>query len=789
MQQNRRDFLKWSAFFGGVCYAPIKICANTLDNEAMQTKWAGCNVNCGTKCPIKVHTQNGVIKYVSTDDEGNDSYDKRQARACVRGRSSRYKVYGANRITRPLKRIGKRGEGKFAPISWEQAFDEISSKMKEIKEKYGNEAFFITYATGTTGTIINRCTRGPWARLLSVYGGYLNYHNSYSTAQIENGLKHFYGNAYISSDVAQLKNSKLAVFFGVNQVETRMGGGGMGYSYQESLRQSGCKIIHIDPRYNDSMIGHCDEWIPIVPGTDAALVAALIYVMIEEKLIDRDFIDKYSIGFSENTLPNGAKSNSSYESYVLGLSDDKTPKTPEWASKITKIPARRITQLAREIANTKPCFIEQGWGVQRHSNGEQASRAIALLAFVSKNIGVSGTNTGARSGVSKVYDIQGMPFSNPIKDSIPCFLFTDAIYRGKEMTDLTDGVRGVKQLKQNIKFIFNTAGNCLTNQHSTIKQVKDILSDESLCECIVDINVTRTHSNNYADYILPDATLLEQEDFVRPSAGQYSNRPYIIYCQKAIEPVGECKPIYEMCLELSKRLGIEKEFSEGRSQKDWLAYLYEESKKKNPLLPDFVTMQTKGLVKFDAVEPKIGMKEFFDDPIANPLKTPSGKIEIYSTELAKMQKTWVLKEGQQIIPIPVFESQREGALDPLKEKYPLQFYGYHYKGRTHSSFWEIPEIREINPQEIWINPIDANARDIKTGDKIRVKNDLGVIEGIAKVTPKIIPGCAVTPQGAWAKFENGVDVGTCVNTLASILPTAISKGNGQHSILVEITKA
>lgn len=108
----------------------------------------------------------------------------------------------------------------------------------------------------------------------------------------------------------------------------------------------------------------------------------------------------------------------------------------------------------------------------------------------------------------------------------------------------------------------------------------DILSNENLCECIVDVNVTRTPSNNYADYILPDATMLEQEDFIRPSAGYYSNKPYIIYCQKAIEPVGEAKPIYEMCLELAKRLGIEKEFSEGRTQKDWLKYLYEESMKK-----------------------------------------------------------------------------------------------------------------------------------------------------------------------------------------------------------------
>lgn len=395
-------------------------------------------------------------------------------------------------------------------------------------------------------------------------------------------MNYFYGGSPVS-DIATLRSAKLAIFFGANHVETRMGGGGIGYAYHKALEESNCKIIYIDPRYNDSCIGHCDEWIPITLRT----YAALAYVMIKENLLDRKFLDTYTIGFSESTLPSDAPKNSSYESYVLGTYDG-IEKTPEWASKITKIPSRRITQLAREIALTKPCFIEQGWGVQRHSNGEQNARAIATLACMIGSIGIEGGNTGCRTGSSKTYDIMGMPYKNPIKDSIPCFLYTDAIYRGKEMTDLSDGVRGTKQLKQNIKFIFNIAGNCLTNQHSTIKEVDRILSDESLCECIVDdINVTRTPSNNYADYILPDATTLEQEDFIRPSAGYYSNRPYIIYCQKAIEPVGEAKPIYEMCIELAKRLGIEQEFSEGKTQKDWLKYLYEESMKKKSALAKF----------------------------------------------------------------------------------------------------------------------------------------------------------------------------------------------------------
>lgn len=133
-------------------------------------------------------------------------------------------------------------------------------------------------------------------------------------------MNYFYGGSP-ASDIATLRSAKLTIFFGANHVETRMGGGGIGYAYHKALEESNCKIIHIDPRYNDSCIGHCDEWIPITPGTDAALIAALAYVMIKENLLDRKFLDTYTIGFSDSTLPSDAPKNSSYESYVLGTYD------------------------------------------------------------------------------------------------------------------------------------------------------------------------------------------------------------------------------------------------------------------------------------------------------------------------------------------------------------------------------------------------------------------------------------------------------------------------------------
>ncbi|ASM40835.1 molybdopterin-dependent oxidoreductase [Campylobacter sp. RM12327] len=792
MRVNRRNFLKLSGLTGAYVMSASANELNPLKNDEEKTFIGGCPVNCGSKCMLKAHVKDGIITHMTTDDDGDDTYENRQIRACIRGRSTRYRYYNPNRLLYPLKRVGKRGEGKFERISWDEAINTIASKMKEVKEKYGNEALYILYHTGTIGSTMAGWLDGSYHRLLSFFGGYLNYHNSYSTAQIANGLTCFYGTS-AGSDIENLAHAKLAVLFGSNHAETRMGGSSIGYSLQQMREKNSTRIICIDPQYNDTMIGNSDEWIPIAPGTDAALIAGMAYVMIKENLYDKEFLDKYCIGFSKETLPEDAPENSSYMDYILGTGYDKTPKTPEWAERITRIPTSRIIKLAREIASTKPCFIEQGWGPQRHANGEQSSRAIATLACMTGNVGILGGNTGGRGGSSWNFDTTPLPFNNPVKTSIPCFLWYEGVRLGEKMTALEHGVRNADHLKAPIKIIFNLGGNCLTNQHADIQTTSKILEDESLCELIIDVNITRTHSNSYADIILPSALSFEYNDIVRVTMGDCSTRPYAIFAQKAIEPLGETKTPYEICTLLANKLGgreFEAQFTEKRTWDEWLEWLWNDTTKKYSFLPSYNEIKTKGFWKIDKpVKPRIALENFIKDPKSNPLNTPTGKIEIYSTKLAEMKKTWKLLPGQQIEPVPVFEDVLMGPRDPMREKYPIQFYGYHYKGRTHSSFWDSPAIRELNPQEILISKFDAKNRDIKTGDKVIVENHIGKISGIAKVTSRVIPGAALTYQGGWAKFENGIDVGGCINTLTSDQPTAIAKGNGVHSVLVEIRKA
>lgn len=181
-------------------------------------------------------------------------------------------------------------------------------------------------------------------------------------ANIETAVDFHYGGWQGSNSNDDTVNSQLVLMFGNNPHETRMSGGGEVFVTQWAKRKSGHKVIVFDPRYSETAMNLADEWVPVRPGTDAALVAGFAHVMIKEDLLDRAFLDTYCSGFDEAHMPAGVPTNSSYESYVLGLGPDGTEKNPEWAASITGVPAATIRRLAREIATSKPCAITQGWG-------------------------------------------------------------------------------------------------------------------------------------------------------------------------------------------------------------------------------------------------------------------------------------------------------------------------------------------------------------------------------------------------------------------------------------------
>ena len=381
---------------------------------------------------------------------------------------------------------------------------------------------------------------------------------------------------------------------------------------------------------------------------------------------------------------------------------------------------------------------------------------------------------------------------NPVKKQISFFTWLDAIDHGEKMTALNAGVRNGDKLNCGIKFMWSTHSNVMMNQHSDHNGTAKVLEDESKCEFILCVDNQMTSTCKFADILLPDVMQQELNDIAADGYATGTNN-FMVALQKAVEPQWEQKPNYWICTKLAKRFGIEVQYTEGRTQEDWVKWCYEKTRAKHPdVMPPFEEFWKQGIVKVPGlgVGKTVILESFRKDPVKNPLKTPSGKIEIYSERLAKIAATWELPEGDVISPIPVYWRSWEMAGDPLQKTYPLQLLGYHGFGRTHSTYHNVPWPRELQPDQLLINPVDAEPRGIADGDSVEVFNGRGRVLIPAKVTPRIIPGVVAFPQGGWYSPDaNGLDHGPSVNTLTSPRYSPLVKGNPQHTNLVEVKKA
>jgi anaerobic dimethyl sulfoxide reductase subunit A len=514
----------------------------------------------------------------------------------------------------------------------------------------------------------------------------------------------------------------------------------------------------------------------------------------------------HCIGFDASQMPvEGAES---YSDHILGTRDGN-PKDPKWAEAITGVPAQTIARIAREYATTKPAVLYQGYGMQRRAYGEQVVRAGCVLAAITGNVGVPG---GWASGLGLQAPDGGPTWTvfpaceNPVKAEIPVFLWTEAVLRGKSMTR-ADGIRGAERLDNDIKLIYAVATNCLINQHADVNRSAEILRDRSKVEFLAVQDNFLTPTAKFADIVLPACT--QFETWGVEDGWKYGDE--VIVQPKLVEPPGECKSDYRICAELAERLGIGEAFTEGRDEKQWAEFSLDELRRLRfpelPTLDEFLA-QDIGAWTRPANEPAIAFADFRADPEAHPLNTPSGKIEIFSKQL------YDLNQPDEIPVVPKYveewESPFGAGLDPGQEhrgpgtpedhrlldqrrvgaRYPLQAIGHHTLHRVHSTHDNNDWLEEAFPQRVFINPIDAQPRGIKDGDKVKVWNDRGALMLPCRLTERIMPGVIDIPQGAWyAPDEHGVDRGGCVNVLTSHRWTPFAFATAQHTIMVEVAKA
>jgi len=739
----------------------------------------GCPAhNCGGRCLLIAHVQDGRITRLDADDRPDDLAAP-QLRACVRGRAYLRRQYHPDRLLHPLKRTGPRGQGSFTVISWEEALDTIAAQFERIRSQYGNSALFVPYGTGS----YNQLNGSDVARrLLNLYGGCLGFYNSYSSAATYLATPTVYGTRVTGNQRQDWLNARYILMWGWNPAEMR---DGTNSDYFIKLaRQAGARVVCIDPRHSASAAALADEWVPIRPGTDAAMMSAMAYVMLTEKLYDAEFVRTHCVGFDAGQMPVGAEAEESYSEYLLGTRDG-VAKTPEWAQAITAVPAETIARLAREYATLKPGALIQGYGMQRRAYGEQVVRAGCVLAAISGNVGVRG---GWASGMGLQAPDGGPQWTvfptgtNPIPAAIPVFLWTEAVLRGHEMTR-ADGLLGTEKLDNDIKLIYAVATNCLINQHADINRSARILADESKVEFLAVQDNFLTPSARFADLVLPACT--QFETWGVEDGWKYGDE--VLLQPKLVEPPGECKSDYRICAEIAERLGIGAAFTEGRDERGWVEWCLDWYRQSGfPDLPSLEEFERTniGVWARPVREPAIAFADFRSDPEHHPLPTPSGWIEIFSKQLL------ALGRPEEIPAVPKYIEEWESPFGETAVQYPLQALGHHTLHRVHSTHDNNDWLGEAFPQRVFINPIDAARRGIRDGDRVKVYNVRGSLVLPCRITERILPGVVDIPQGAWwSPDEKGTDHGGNVNVLTSTRWTPFAFGTAQHTIMVQVEKA
>ena len=733
----------------------------------------GCPAhNCGGRCLLLAHVRDGVITRIDADDRP-DSIEQPQLRACPRGRAYLRRQYHPDRLLHPLRRAGARGEGRFEQITWDEAIETVAGQLRRVRDKHGNGALYVPYGTGSYNQLNGSHTA---RRLLNLFGGHLGHYNDYSMAAIKAATPTVYGTRNTAGDRQDWLNARYILMWGWNPAEMR---DDTNSDYFVRLAQErGARILCVDPRLSLSA-SIADEWIPIRPGTDVAMMSAMAFVMLEEGLYDADFVRTHCSGFDASQMPAGAQDAESYSDYILGVCDG-IPKTPRWAEAITGVPAETIARIGREYATTKPAILYQGYGMQRRAYGEQVVRAGCVLAAITGNVGIPG---GWASGAAHPFkrSPKGTFFpvgDNPVAAKIPVYQWTEAVLRGTELGP-ADGLKDADHLDTDIRLIWSVASNILGGQHGNLNRTAAMLADPAKVEFIVVQDNFLTRSAEFADIVLPACT--QFETWGLEDGWKYLED--IILQPKLVEPPGEARSDFAICAAIGDRLGIGEAYREGRDEYGWTAWIVDRIRETRfPDIPslDALVASNVGIWGRPITEPEIAFADFRSDPVANPLDTPTGRVEIYSAPLA------ALANPAEIPAVPKYIQEWESPFGPEVKDFPLSVIGHHTLHRVHSTHENNDWLDEAFPQRVFLNPLDAAPRGIQDGDVVRVWNARGTIELPCRITNRLMPGVIDVPQGAWWRPDaDGVDRRGNVNVLTSERTTPYAFGNAQHTVMAQ----
>ncbi|HXV71432.1 MAG TPA: molybdopterin-dependent oxidoreductase, partial [Acidimicrobiia bacterium] len=670
-----------------------------------------------------------------------------------------------------------RGWEPFVEVEWDVALDLVAAELDRVRSEHGNQAIFGgSYGWASAGRFNHALSQVH--RFLNSIGGYTYSVDDYSIAAGHVIIPHVFG--YSLDDALDqmppfaeiAENTELVVAFGgmpIKNSQVQYGGQGRHLlsSRLETCRDRGVRFVNLSPLAEDLIEAVDADWIPLRPATDTAVMLGIAHSLLVAEDHDEEFLVTYCHGWDR------------FRTYLLGEVDD-VPKTAQWAAEITGVSPDRIRSLAAEMARSRT-LVTVSWSVQRNDHGEQAYWAAAALAAMLGQIGLPGGGVGYGYGAVGLnghgvgyHSLPVLPQGkNNVSDFIPVARIADLLLHGGEEYDYN----GRRLTYPETRLVYWAGGNPFhhhqdLNRLATAWQQPDtIVVHEPFWNALA----------RFSDIVLPATTTLEREDI-----GGSGDDNFIFWMEKVIDPVGEARNDYDIFSDLARRLGVGQEFTEGRTGAEWLEHLYGRFHEMHPEYPSIDELKSAGHFEIpDEWYPPnpSQLRAFREDPSGAALKTPSGRIELYSETIESFGYADCPPHPSWLEPAEWLGSAAPGQLHMISNQ---------PKTRLHSQ-WDHGETslngKVDGREQIGMTAADASARGLTHGDLARVFNDRGATLAAVAIRDDLMNGVVQLPTGAW--WDPTEAGGLCRSGNPNVLTrdvgtSSLAQGPTAQTCLVEV---